>query len=280
MPEACTACTADQWTGALSMLFNDDLESYAGNDALFYGNWIGAGPALSNAHANSGTWSVGNNVGAYYGRGITAPSSTIVFAVQIYWTGSTPPALVGGLSFTQFAGWNFYDQQCSLQFFSSGEIQFIGAPGLRQTSGVALLRNRFNCLTGVIRIGNTGAWKIYCNGALILSGEGDTAGGYYGGADAEAVRGVTIGVNRDLWFDDIWVAAVDPDISNLEFVCESAPPINPCVCTPGSPPTLPPIIPHNPPTLPPVIAAQLPCIGGGVVPTQADIAYVETWWGL
>jgi len=277
---ACTACTADQWTGALSLLFSDDFESYGGDEALLYANWIGSGTALSDAHANSGTWSIGDQVGGYYGRGVTMdPDNAIVFAMQVYWTGETPPSLVGGISFTQFASWNFFDQQCSLQFLEGGDIQFIGAPGLRQTSGVALIANRWNCLTGVIKIGNEGAWKIYCNGDLILEGEGDTAGGYYGGVDEEVVRGVTIGVNAGLWYDDVWVAEVDPDLSNLEFVCATAPPINPCVCTPGGPPASPPVIPHNPPELPPVIAAQLACIGGGTVPTQADLVFSETWWG-
>jgi hypothetical protein len=278
---ACTACTADQWTGALNTLFSDDFEAYGGDEALFYANWIGAGTALSDLHANTGTWSVGNQVGAYYGRGITKdPDKAIVFAMQIYWTGETPPALVGAISFTQFAAWNFFDQQCSLQILEGGDIHFFGAPGVGQTSGAALQLNRWNCLTGVIHVANEGFWKIYCNGALILSGEGDTAGGYYSGVDEEVVRGVTIGLTSNLWYDDVWIAEVDPDFDNLEFVCATAPPINPCKCTPGGPPALPPTIPHNPPALPPSIVAQLVCTGGGLVPTQADLVYSEAWWGL
>jgi len=124
-------------------LFEDDFESYGGDEALLYANWIGAGPALSNTHANSGTWSIGDHVGAYYGRGITKdPDKAIVFAMQVCWAGNTPATLVGAISFTQFAAWNFWDQQCSLQFLEGGDIHFFGAPGVGQTSGVALRLNR------------------------------------------------------------------------------------------------------------------------------------------
>ncbi len=66
-----------------------------------------------------------------------------------------------------------------------------------------------------------------------------------------------------------------------ELGCDTTEP-PPCECEPPptSPPKYPPPIPPRPPKTPPIIGVQLACIGGGLVPTQADLVYVENWWGL
>ncbi len=66
-----------------------------------------------------------------------------------------------------------------------------------------------------------------------------------------------------------------------EIGCDTTEP-PPCECEPPpkTPPKYPPPIPPRPPKTPPIIGVQLACIGGGLVPTQADLVYVENWWGL
>ncbi len=85
------------------------------------------------------------------------------------------------------------------------------------------------------------------------------------------------------WNAITWVSAgkfTDLQIYD-EIGCEPTQP-PPCVCVPPptSPPKLPPPIPPRPPKTPPVIGMQLACLGGGLVPTQPDLVYVENWWGL
>lgn len=66
-----------------------------------------------------------------------------------------------------------------------------------------------------------------------------------------------------------------------EIGCDpTEPPPCPCVPPPTGPPKLPPPIPPRPPKTPPVIGMQLACLGGGLVPTQPDLVYLENWWGL
>ncbi len=55
-----------------------------------------------------------------------------------------------------------------------------------------------------------------------------------------------------------------------------------CVTPPTNPPpgtTLPPPI-TNPPPLEPFIGEQIYCLGGGLVPIQADFTASEQWWGM
>lgn len=55
----------------------------------------------------------------------------------------------------------------------------------------------------------------------------------------------------------------------------------PCI-TPTPPGDTPPGVPNDnePPNQFPTIGQQLVCIGGGLVPTQADLVPSELWWGL
>ncbi len=67
-----------------------------------------------------------------------------------------------------------------------------------------------------------------------------------------------------------------------ETGCTPVPPNPPnCECTPPSgppkPPGLPPVI-IDPPPIDTTVGEQLACLGGGVVPTQADFIPVEFWW--
>ena len=57
-------------------------------------------------------------------------------------------------------------------------------------------------------------------------------------------------------------------------ICECTPPTG----SPVNPPVLPPPI-VRPPPLEFVIGEPLGCVGGGLVPTQADFVPVELWWG-
>ncbi len=66
--------------------------------------------------------------------------------------------------------------------------------------------------------------------------------------------------------------SIPPDSTNS---CE-------CVTAPTNPPpgtTLPPPI-TNPPPLEPFIGEQIYCLGGGLVPIQADFIASEQWWGM
>ncbi len=60
----------------------------------------------------------------------------------------------------------------------------------------------------------------------------------------------------------------------------SNPPFCPCEPTPPNPPPQPPPTPPNPPPQEPHIGEQLACLGGGLVPIQADFPPQELWWGL
>ncbi len=62
--------------------------------------------------------------------------------------------------------------------------------------------------------------------------------------------------------------------------CVTEPPFCPCEPTPTNPPPKPPPTPPNPPPQEPTIGEQLACLGGGLVPIQADFPPQELWWGL
>jgi hypothetical protein len=83
----------------------------------------------------------------------------------------------------------------------------------------------------------------------------------------------TLGALSDIevW-DETGCAVVPPDGSNI---CDCVPPTGSPVNPPVSPP---PIV--NPPPIEMLIGEQLACLGGGLVPIQADFVPVETWWGL
>ncbi len=65
-----------------------------------------------------------------------------------------------------------------------------------------------------------------------------------------------------------------------EDSCVTEPPFCPCEPTPTNPPPKPPPTPPNPPPQEPTIGEQLACLGGGLVPIQADFPPQELWWGL
>lgn len=62
--------------------------------------------------------------------------------------------------------------------------------------------------------------------------------------------------------------------------CVTEPPFCPCEPPPTNPPPKPPPTPPNPPPQEPTIGEQLACLGGGLVPIQADFPAPELWWGL
>jgi hypothetical protein len=279
----CPACELSSWTGNPTALFSDDLESYGGNEIAFEAVWGGSpGNPLTNTKAYSGTWSAGASPSAdTFFRGITPPTNNIIFSFQVYWTGIVPTGQ-GAIQFTHGAAHDGFNRQCGIQFTSGGEIIVMssssGTPV--ETSASVLIQNQWNCVTGLLHITQgDGAYKVYCNSALVL--EGDSANLAPVGI-GNVVGGVTFGVGGNYWIDNLWAATVE-SFDGTEF-CTGPPnpPPPTCTCTPppGTPPPLPPTPPTNPPPLPPVIGAQLACIGGGLVPTQADLTYVETWWGL
>ncbi len=70
-------------------------------------------------------------------------------------------------------------------------------------------------------------------------------------------------------WDEVGCSPVPPNPPN----CECTPPIGP----PKPPGSKPPVI-IDPPPIDTTIGEQLACLGGGVVPTQADFIPVEFWW--
>lgn len=280
----CPACELSSWTGDPTSLFSDDLESYGGDEIAFEVVWGGSpGNPLTNTRAYSGTWSAGASPSAdNFFRAISPPTNNIIFSFQVYWTGIEGSGQ-GAIQFTTTAAHDGFNRQCGLHFLSGGEINLVSSSSgtTVEISPACLIQNQWNCVTGLLHVTQgDGKYKIYCNSVLVLDGDGANLAPVGVG---DVVGGVTFGVGGNYWIDNLWAATVE-SFDGTEYCTgpPTPPPPPTCTCTPppGTPPPLPPTPPTNPPPLPPVIGAQLACIGGGLVPTQADLVYVETWWGL
>jgi hypothetical protein len=70
------------------------------------------------------------------------------------------------------------------------------------------------------------------------------------------------------------------DLQIFDEVCETVSPPCECVEPPTVTPEFPPPIPTHPPKVEPTIGEQLACVGGGRVPMQPDLVYIENWWGM
>ncbi len=275
----CPACELSSWTGDPTSLFSDDLDSYGGDELAFEVVWGGSpGNPLTNTKAYSGSWSAGASPSAdNFFRGITPPTENIIFSFQVYWSGIVPTGQ-GLIQFTHDASHDGFNRQCSLQATTGGELRLLSSSSgtLVEQSTSVLLQNQWNCITGVLKITQgDGAYRIYCNSALVL--EGDSANLAPVGI-GNVVGGVTFGVGGNYWIDNLWAATVE-SFDGTEF-CPGTPPpprTTPCTCPP--PPGQPPPISHPPP-ITPGIGEQLDCLGGGLVPIQADFVPTELWWGL
>ncbi len=277
-PFGCPECRITSWTGNPTLLFEDEFDVYAGSSAAFDTVWSptpGTNP-LTTAHAYSGSWGVGNPSSFdVFGRGIAPTSPNIIFSVQVYWTGQSPSGQ-GAILCTNTAVHDGFNMQWSIQFLSGGEVWLRRSSGHINVavSAPALIENQWNCVTGVMKTTQDGAYRIYVNGVVVLEGTAVLIHNI----GFPAIGGIGIGIGGNYWIDNLWSGTVESFTDS--FFCTTPPtppPHNPCACPP--PPKQPPPI-SDPPPITPGIGEQLACLGGGLVPIQADFVPSELWWGL
>lgn len=208
-------CTLDGWSGGATLLWEDNFDGYADATAL-HQNWPSPGDVRSTARAHSGVYSVGQTNGWISRSVVNAlPGNVYMFGLQVYWTGEAPG--FGILAqFEESTTFNGFDTQCGLRVTAGGELAIHGNGSQYGISAPVMQLNAWNCVTGLVDITATGSFRIYHNGVKILEGTGDMLSAIYRGVTGP--RGFTVGLDTQLWIDDVWVAKGPVDTSTA-FYC-------------------------------------------------------------